>query len=164
MAESSENEANEEINEEVPLTKTKKPRSQKQMEAFEKVKEKRRANIEAKKQEKLLESAKMLVENNSVRENTKSKSVSRKVKHQGNSACDRGDTWGQSPREQDESSSEEEVIIVKKSKPKPKKKVRQIIIEESSSSEEEQDEPPTPPKLTRQRAQVIRPNPRDYFC
>ncbi len=52
---------NEEIEENIeePLTKPKKQRTQKQMEAFEKVKEKRRSNIEAKKQQKLIDSAKI---------------------------------------------------------------------------------------------------------
>jgi len=52
----SDNSENEDIEEslEVPLTKQKKPRSQAQIEAFEKVKEKRRQNLEAKKQEKLI--------------------------------------------------------------------------------------------------------------
>lgn len=55
---------NEEIeaNIEEPLTKPKKQRTQKQMEAFEKVKEKRRSNIEAKKQQKLIDSAKLIVQ------------------------------------------------------------------------------------------------------
>ncbi len=59
----SDNEAIEENIEEtveVPLTKQKKPRSQAQIEAFEKVKEKRKANLEVKKQEKLLNSAKII--------------------------------------------------------------------------------------------------------
>ena len=56
MSDISENEAIEE-NLEVPLTKQKKTRSQAQIEAFEKVKEKRRQNLESKKQEKLLNSA-----------------------------------------------------------------------------------------------------------
>ena len=52
----SDNSENENIEEslEVPLTKQKKPRSQAQIEAFEKVKEKRRQNLEAKKQEKII--------------------------------------------------------------------------------------------------------------
>ena len=49
---------------EEPLTKPKKPRTTKQLEAFEKVKEKRKQNIETKKQQKLLESAKLLIERN----------------------------------------------------------------------------------------------------
>ena len=54
---------NEEIeeNNEESLTKTKRGNELKQIEAFEKVKEKRRQNIESKKQEKLINS-KILVE------------------------------------------------------------------------------------------------------
>jgi len=60
----SDNSENENIEEslEVPLTKQKKPRSQAQIEAFEKVKEKRRQNLEAKKQEKIINSAKLILE------------------------------------------------------------------------------------------------------
>ena len=61
MSDISENESIEEILE-VPLTKQKKSRSQAQIEAFEKVKEKRRQNLEAKKQENLINSAKLLLE------------------------------------------------------------------------------------------------------
>ena len=61
MSDNSENEGNEESLE-VPLTKQKKPRSQAQIEAFEKVKEKRKQNLEAKKQEKLINSAKLILE------------------------------------------------------------------------------------------------------
>jgi hypothetical protein len=64
MSDISENEQIEEIKE-VPLTKPKRERTQKQIEAFERVKEKRRQNIEAKKKEKLLKSAKLLVESQS---------------------------------------------------------------------------------------------------
>ena len=82
MSDNSDNEPIEE-NLEVPLTKSKgatrspltpdptasgiakKPRSQAQIEAFEKVKEKRRQNLEAKKQEKILNSAKLLIEQES---------------------------------------------------------------------------------------------------
>ena len=151
MSDIYENEATEEINEEVPLTKIKKQRTQKQMEAFEKVKQKRKENLEAKKQEKLINSAKILIE-----EETKRNPISKRIKPV--------------EREIDTEEEEEEVIIVKKTK--PKKKVRKIIIEESSSSEEEeQDEleyepEPEPPKRKQrvQSVRVIRPNPNDFFC
>ena len=151
MSDIYENEATEEINEEVPLTKQKKMRSQKQMEAFEKVKQKRKENLEAKKQEKLINSAKILIE-----EETKRNPISKRIKPV--------------EHEIDTEEEEEEVIIVKKTK--PKKKVRKIIIEESSSSEEEeQDEleyepEPEPPKRKQrvQSVRVIRPNPNDFFC
>ena len=165
MADIYENEETEEINEEVPLTKIKKQRTQKQMEAFEKVKQKRKENLEAKKQEKLINSAKILIE-----EETKRNPISKRIKPV--------------EREIDTEEEEEEVIIVKKTKPKrglcphasPDRKrnckVRKIIIEESSSSEEEeQDEleyepEPEPPKRKQrvQSVRVIRPNPNDFFC
>jgi hypothetical protein len=157
MSEASDNEAIEEINEE-PLTKpkVKKPRSQAQIEAFEKVKERRKQNLEVKKQEKLLNSAKLLLESNSatlfplptpsgigcgrggvvgepssLQENKKSNRTSvvrDKVKYQKVPQVE--------PESECESESEEEVIVVKKKKPvKKPKKVRKIIIEESSSDE-----------------------------
>jgi hypothetical protein len=169
MSDNSENEANEESLE-VPLTKQKKPRSQAQIEAFEKVKEKRRQNLEAKKQEKLINSAKLLLQ-----EETKKllepavpvKPPSRQSKKYGVKGERRV------PYAESESESEEEVIVVKKSKPiKKPKKVRKIIIEETSSEEEEEEEDieyePEPP--TRQRVQqqkivrIVRPNPNDFFC
>lgn len=55
------NQQNEQIVEE-PLTKPKKPRTQKQLEAFQKVQEKRQKNIEEKKKQKLIEGAKLMLE------------------------------------------------------------------------------------------------------
>ena len=157
MSDISENEAIEE-NLEVPLTKQKKSRSQAQIEAFEKVKEKRRQNLESKKQEKLLNSARLLLEEETKRVPVKVQSTKR-VKH-----------VEPQPEPESESESEEEVIIVKKSKPiKKQKKVRKIIIEESSSEDEEEVEseyepdPPTRPQR-KQIVRVIRPNPNDFFC
>jgi hypothetical protein len=167
MSDNSENEAIEE-NLEVPLTKQKKARSQAQIEAFEKVKEKRKQNLETKKQEKLLSSAKLLIEEESKR---------MIPKH--NSACGRGGVVGEhsslhkrkvkpQPEPESESESEEEVIIVKKSK--PKKKVRKIIIEESSSEDDREEEEseyepePQPVKRRNQVVRVIRPNPNEFFC
>lgn len=150
MSDISENEANEETLE-VPLTKQKKPRSQAQMEAFEKVKEKRRQNLEAKKQEKILNSAKLLIE-----EETKKASVKPAPKKKLKPV-------EPLPESESESESEEEVIVVKKSKPKPKKKVRKIIIEESSSEEEEEDYYQEPRQKVR-HCQIVRPNLDDIFC
>ena len=155
MSDISENEAIEE-NLEVPLTKQKKSRSQAQIEAFEKVKEKRRQNLESKKQEKLLNSARLLLEEETKRVPVKVQSTKR-VKHV-------------EPQPEPESESEEEVIIVRKAKPiKKQKKVRKIIIEESSSEDEEEVEseykPNSPPKPQRKQImRVIRPNPNDFFC
>ena len=121
MSDISENEGNEESLE-VPLTKQKKPRSQAQIEAFERVKEKRRQNLEAKKQEKLINSAKLILE-----EETKKllepavpvKPPSRQSKKygvKGERRVPRVEPEPE-PETESESESEEEVIVVKKSKP-----------------------------------------------
>ena len=173
MSDISENEGNEESLE-VPLTKQKKPRSQAQIEAFEKVKEKRRQNLEAKKQEKLINSAKLILE-----EETKKllepavpvKPPSRQSKKYGVKGERRVPRVEpeQEPETESESESEEEVIVVKKSKPvKKQKKVRKIIIEESSSEDEddENEYEPEPPQKPQRKpvVRVIRPNPNDFFC
>jgi hypothetical protein len=174
MSEASDNEAIEEINEE-PLTKpkVKKPRSPAQFEAFEKVKERRKQNLEVKKQEKLLNSAKLLLDEENKKINRPSV-VREKVKYKKVPQVE--------PESECESESEEEVIVVKKKKPvKKPKKVRKIIIEESSS-DEGSDEDYLPPKRYHSsnsacgreggftgtcgsnRSHVIRPNPNDIFC
>ena len=177
----SDNSENEDIEEslEVPLTKQKinsslrsggdvggkapRPRSQAQIEAFEKVKEKRRQNLEAKKQEKLINSAKLLLEEETKKTSRvehevplKKSQPKKKVKHV-------------EPEPKSESESEEEVIVVKKSKPvKKQKKVRKIIIEESSSEDEDEEieYEPEPPQRPQRKpiVRVIRPNPNDFFC
>jgi len=165
----SDNSENEDIEEslEVPLTKQKKPRSQAQIEAFEKVKEKRRQNLEAKKQEKLINSAKLLLEE----ETKKTSRVEREVplkKSQPKKKVKHVEPEPE-PEHKSESESEEEVIVVKKSKPvKKQKKVRKIIIEESSSEDEddESEYEPEPPQKPQRKpiVRVIRPNPNDFFC
>ena len=168
MSDNSENETNEESLE-VPLTKQKKPRSQAQIEAFEKVKEKRRQNLEAKKQEKLINSAKLLLEE----ETKKTSRVEREIPFKKTQQKKKIKHIEPEPEPEPESESEceEEVVVVKKSKPRKKqKKVRKIIIEESSSEEEDEEseyEPEPQPVQRTQRKQVvrvIRPNPNDFFC
>jgi hypothetical protein len=160
MSETSDNEAIEEINEE-PLTKpkVKKPRSQAQIEAFEKVKERRKQNLEVKKQEKLLNSAKLLLEEEKKNKSKPSKpNNSNRVKYQKVPQVE--------PESECESESEEEVIVVKKKKPvKKPKKVRKIIIEESSSDEEE-DEEEEPRNYNRNsKVKIIRQtDPLSFFC
>ena len=162
MSDNSENEAIEESLE-VPLTKQKKPRSQAQIEAFERVKEKRRQNLEAKKQEKLINSAKLILEEETKKTShvpLKKSQPKKKVKHVEPEP---------EPETESESESEEEVIVVKKSKPvKKQKKVRKIIIEESSSEDEddESEYEPEPPQKPQRKpvVRVIRPNPNDFFC
>lgn len=177
MSDISENEANEESLE-VPLTKQKKPRSQAQIEAFERVKEKRRQNLEAKKQEKLINSAKLILEEETkkllepaIGGNAPSKTPptasgiapvkppsrqSKKYGVKGERRVPRVEPEPE-PETESESESEEEVIVVKKSKPvKKQKKVRKIIIEESSSEDEDDEseyEPEPPPRPQRKPAQ-----------
>ena len=105
-------EENEEITE--PLTKPKKPRSQKQIEAFQETIRKRTENVELRKQEKLIKASEILVNN------SKLKPVPKPVPPK------------QVQLSSSESSSEEEIIIVK-AKPKKKKKIKKIIIESSES-------------------------------
>ena len=181
MSDISENEANEESLE-VPLTKQKKPRSQAQIEAFEKVKEKRKQNLEAKKQEKLINSAKLILEEETKRilePAVPVKPPSRQSKKYGVKGERRVPCVEPEPEPESESESEEEVIVVKKSKPaqfrlgsderpvKKQKKVRKIIIEESSSEDEddESEYEPEPPQRPQRKpvVRVIRPNPNDFF-
>ena len=172
MSDISETEVIEENFEEVPLTKQKKPRSQAQVEAFEKVKEKRRQNLESKKQEKLLKSAKLLIEeeNKKLLEPTVPvKPPSRQSKKYGV----KGERQVPYAEPEPESESEEEVIVVRKArrnpKPKKQKKVRKIIIEQSSSEEEDEDEESKQEYFQSSKRyhsipQIIRPNPNDIFC
>jgi hypothetical protein len=114
------------------LTKPKKPRSQKQIESFEKAMRLWKENIEKRKEEKLLQSAKLLLEKNELP--IKNIPKTNKVVYQSSS----------SEKEESSSEEEEEVIVVKskpKSKAKTKKKPqRKTIIFESSSEESSSDE------------------------
>ena len=93
--------------------RTKKERSEKQLQHTENMRKKRFENIEKAKLNKKIEASKILLENDV---KPKKKII-----------------------KEPESESEEEVIIIEKKK-KPKKKTKRIIIEESSSDEEEEDE------------------------
>ena len=106
----------------IQLTKPKKPRSEKQLIAFQQAMSKRKENIEKRKEEKLIQASEILVKAsvNKVAKSTQPKEVKPpKIII---------------PRDS-ESDTEEEVIIVK-SKPKAKKKVKKIIIEDSSSDDD----------------------------
>jgi hypothetical protein len=116
------------------LTKPKKQRSQKQIESFEKTMRLRRENIEKRKEEKLLQSAKLLLEKNEIPKNNIPKT---------NKAVYQSSSSEKEDESINESSEEEEVIVVKskpKPKPKSKKKTRKTIIFESSSEESSSDE------------------------
>ena len=109
----------EDMEENEPLTK-KKPRSEKQIEAFKNAMKKRADNIELKKQEKLIKASEILVKNSKLPDapiETPKPKVKKVIQHES------------------ETESDEEIIIVKKSQPKKKKKVKKIIIESSDSSD-----------------------------
>jgi hypothetical protein len=138
------------------LTKPKKQRSQKQIESFEKTMRLRKENIEKRKEEKLLQSAKLLLEKNQLplqNISTKKDKVTSEKKYFSDESIN------ESP-----STSEEEEVIVVKSKPKPKpkskKKTRKTIIFESSSeessSESESERYIAPPK-SRSRVKRLEP-------
>ena len=97
---------------EVPLTKAKKPRTQKQLEAFEIARQKRAASIENKKKEKKIEASKILLQEEEKKRPLKGEPLV------------------------DSSSVEEEIQVVyakKEKKKKPKKKI--VVVSESSDSE-----------------------------
>jgi hypothetical protein len=137
------NQQNEQIVEE-PLTKPKKPRTQKQLEVFQKVQEKRQKNIEEKKKQKLIEGAKLMLEEQ------------QKVKQEVPPTPQSTPKSKPKPKprqeilseytEVDQSDSEEEVVIVQRSKSKqkpkqnPKKKVTRVIIESDSDDSYDSDD------------------------
>ena len=105
-----------------PLSKPKKPRSEKQIKAFETVMQKRAENIAKKKELKLVESAKLL--------------LSKQVKQPKIIAT------AESESESDSESEDEPLPIKVKSKKqsKPKMKSRKKIIIESSSESQSESE------------------------
>ena len=138
-----ENSLNNLDDENVPLTKSKKSekpnlkkiRSEKQIEAFNRTMEIRKQKVEQRKQEKLLESAKLLLEKNTLKKDIPSKKITPIEKYT-DSYEDDSAVETSSGEE-----SEEEIIVVKnkpKSKSKPKEKhkkkpSRKTIIFDSSS-------------------------------
>ena len=98
--------------------RTKKERSEKQLQHTENMRKKRFENIEKAKLNKKIEASKILLENDI---KPKKKII----------------------KEPESDSDEEEVIIIEKKK-KPKPKTKRIIIEESSSEEEEEEERKAP--------------------
>jgi hypothetical protein len=130
--------------ENVPLTKTKKSiekpnlkkiRSDKQIEAFNKTMQIRKEKVEERKQAKLLESAKLLLEKTTLKKDIPSKKITPLEKY---TDSYEDDSTVETISGED---TEEEIIVVKnkpKSKPKPKEKhkkkpSRKTIIFDSSS-------------------------------
>jgi hypothetical protein len=125
------NETLEEQEEQVPLTKTKKPRSQKQIEAYEIMMSKRTENIRKRKEDKILKEAEKIraVKKEEPKPEVIEKPVA--VKKQKKVVIYES--------ESDSSSSEEEIIYKKKRKPKSKpvsKKQKKKVVYYSSSSSE----------------------------
>lgn len=119
MLDNEENEHKEISDGELTKSKVKKARTPAQQEAFKEVMRKRQENIQLRKEEKIISSAKLLVEKNIMPPiETPKVYKAKKTVYQ--------------PEPQSE--SEEEIIIVK-SKPKPKKKTKKIIVEDSSSDD-----------------------------
>ena len=103
-----------------PLTKPKKPRSEKQILAFQEALKKRQLNIVARKQDKEVKAAELLINK------AKKETIPAPVPVEIPTPKPRAKSIVQ------ESESDEEIIIVKS---KPKKKVKKIIIESSSDSD-----------------------------
>ena len=142
-------EAQEIQDEQVPLQKEKKvrekkPRSEKQLEHFANMAAKRKENIEKKKLEKKIESAKLLIEHDIqvAPPSAPKKTIRKQLKEA-----------IEEPQESEESASEEE-IIVKTKRSKPKKKAKKVIIvQESDSETEEEEEEPLPQPKRRLKTQ-----------
>ena len=129
--------------ENIPLTKSKKSekpnlkkiRSEKQIEAFNRTMEIRKQKVEQRKQEKLLESAKLLLEKTTLKKDIPSKKITPIEKY---TDSYEDDSTVETSSGED---TEEEIIMVKnksKSKSKPKEKhkkkpSRKTIIFDSSS-------------------------------
>jgi hypothetical protein len=128
--------------EKTPLEKAKKPRSDKQMENFKKLQEKRKEAIEKKKLEKKIEASKLLLE---LEQMTTSPPV---IRPSGTSR--EGDVPKKNKQpspppsedEDDDNSSVEKIIVNVKNKKKAKKKAKEIIIykDDDSDTEEEEEE------------------------
>jgi hypothetical protein len=111
--------------EEVPLTKPKKPRTEKQIAAYEKMMSKRSENIKKRNEQKILEQAKKISMKNQHEDEPSVKRKPKKVVYE--SDIDSS------------SSSEEEIIYKKKRKPKSKpvsKKQKKKVVYYSSSETE----------------------------
>jgi hypothetical protein len=127
-------EIQESIQDASPLEKVKKPRSEKQMENFKKLQEKRKEAIEKKKLEKKIEASKLLLEQDippPAQPKQKTKGTGYQIKQPSPPPSE--------DEEESDSSVEKIIVNVKK---KPKKKAKEIIIynDDDSDSEEEAEE------------------------
>jgi len=137
----------ESIQDAIPLEKVKKttkPRSEKQMENFKKLQEKRKEAIEKKKLEKKIEASKLLLEQEQLNPvdkprsvpplGTKPPQVIQKKKTQ---------ELSPPPSDDEDNSSVEKIIVNVKKKPKKAKKAKEIIIYNDDDSDTEEEERPS---------------------
>ena len=103
---------------------------------------KRKENIEKKKLEKKIESAKLLIEND-IQVTPLKKATRKQLKAEPQ----------EEPQEEIEESESEEEIIVKTKRSKPKKKAKKVIIVQESDSETEEEEEPSPQPKRRLKTQ-----------
>lgn len=126
--------AKENLKKQIPLTKPKRVMSEKQKENFKKAQEKRAASIKLKKEQKILEAQKALLEKegltkslakNKPKINDIETPIKKKVKKQ--IIYEESSTEEENLESSESSSSEEEIVIIKKkSKQKIKEKVNKI--------------------------------------
>ena len=112
---------------EVPLTKeikTKKPRTQKQIEALQKGRAKIQENAQKRRHEKKIEASKLLLANDIPLPEAKPPAKKKAAVQE----------------EEDDSDAEEQVVYIKKKKSQPKQKKKKIIVYQDSSSESEEEE------------------------
>jgi len=109
---------------EVPLTKEKKPRTQKQIEALQKGRAKIQENALKRKHEKKIEASKLLLANDIPLPEAKPHAKKKAAVQE----------------EEDDSDADEQVVYIKKKKSPPKKKKKKIIVYQDSSSESEEEE------------------------
>jgi len=132
-----------------PKPKTRKPKTQGQLEQFEKIRLKRLDMINEKNEKKRVEASLLLLKHGYVKKEELENSQDSLAKE--SSPAPKKMSVVKSQKEESESDTEPEVIVIKKKK-KPKKT---IIIEESESSDS--DTPPQKPVI-KQRPMVSQQN------
>ena len=134
------------------LQKTKKPRTQKQIDALKKAQETRKKNLLIKKEQKA--QLKQAIKDN---EDTQPDTVSPK------SIMKR--PYKKKPTyvyEDDPSSDEEQIIVVKRRKPKKKVK-KKVVYEDPTSSEESEEEEEKPTRQLQKQKQKQKPFVEDEY-
>jgi len=174
--------------EEVSLTKPKRPRTQKQIDAFQRAQQKRSENIAKKNEEKKIEAYRALLAKDKTNEykadddasEQEEELIPKKSAMKKQTPVKKPKKQVYIPEPEPESESEEEEIIYVKTAPKKRKpKKKTIIVEESSDDEsevedddEEEYQPPPKKPIVKRPAQskpIPIPQPQrvnydDYFA